>query len=361
MDERIAEAAARTAADHGITDVTPGFAALVERAGEVVYRGAFGCADLACGRPLDPADNFIIASNTKQLCCLCIVKLAEEGKIGLDEPIGRFFPDFPEYARRVTPAQMMSHTSGLPDYYEEGFANGFSPEVERLRYATTADMLEYFKTFDAPSFEPDAGWEYSNTGFVMLGDIVRQLSGVGFGAYLEREVLRPLGMDRSFAPDDYDSRDPWLVEGYGRDPKKGFVKRPYDMLMVGFADGNVSSNVDDLLTWHRWLYEGVGPDIVSEESKSLLFRDHVLRDGRLCGYGFGLNLGKTGAACDSGPHIPGVAEIWHSGDATGFRSMTSRFTDDDTSVIILFNDEGLEREEILVSIARAALGLDDGR
>ena len=357
--EYIDEAVSAAAAAHGVTGATPGFSIGVMSAREVVFEGAVGLADVASGRAIRPGDNFVIASNTKQLCCLCVLMLAERGLVDLDAPVRRFFPDFPDYVDRVSVAQMMAHTSGIPDYFEEGFAEGFPDELRALAKADLPRMLGYVRTLGGLEFEPDHGWAYSNSTYLMLGDIVRQLTGEGFGHFLESEVLRPLGMDRSFAPDDYVSRDPWLVNGYSRREgavgRPDFVEQPYDMLMVGFADGNVSSNVDDMLRWHRWLYEGEGPDLVRPETKALLFRDRTLADGRRTGYGLGLSLGLDGSACDMPCHLEGQPEVWHSGSAAGFVSVCSRFTERNLSVAMLTNDDGIARDDIFRDVCRAIL------
>ena len=351
-EERIAAIAAA----HGVGESTPGFALAVERRGELLFEGGFGCADVEAGRPVGPDDNFVIASNTKQMCCLAMLVLSERGLVDLDAPVAPYFEAMPDYVRRVTPRQMMAHTSGVPDYFEEGFEGGFPPEVMALSQAGAPEVLDYISTLPGPDFEPDTSWAYSNSTYVMLGDIVRQVTGVGFGHFLEREVLRPLGMARSFAPDDLDSRDEWLVEGYHRTADGGFERRPYDMLMVGFADGNVSSNVRDMLRWHRWLFDGEGPELVSAETKAQLTRDHVLLDGRPTGYGLGLFLGRDDAPSGRGRHFPAHAEVWHTGGATGFVSIASRFVDEGLSVVMLTNDEDIDRDGIFRDVAGLFLG-----
>lgn len=347
-------------AAHGVSDDTPGLALLIAQGGDVLYRGGFGLADVGAHRAITPDDNFIIASNTKQMCCLCVLMLAEHGLVDLEAPVRRWFPDFPDYVDRITLHQMMAHTAGVPDYYEEGFDNGFSPALLALDHATLAQMLDYIKTLGGLEFEPDTNWAYSNSTYLMLGDVVRQVTGLDFGVFLEREVLRPLGMNQSFAPDDYDHRDCWLVKGYraAKDGQGGFEACPYDMFQVGFADGNVSSNVDDILTWHRWLYDGVGPKLVTPDYKRLLTRNRVLKDGRRTGYGLGLILGDEEGVCPFKRHLPVHAEMWHSGGATGFISLSSRFVDDDVSIILLCNNETIEQHDLFKGVARLVLGDD---
>lgn len=351
FEERIAAIAAA----HGVGDKTPGFALAVEKAGKLLYEGGFGCADIAEGKKISPSDNFIIASNTKQMCCTVILMLADRGLLDLDAPVAPFFEQMPEYMKRVTPRQMMAHTSGIPDYFEEGFEGGFAPEVMALAQANADEVLDYIKTLAGPDFEPDTSWAYSNSTYVMLGEIVRKLTGVGFGHFLEQEVLRPLGMERSFAPDDLVSRDPWLVNGYYHKDDGSFGVRPYDMLMVGFADGNVSSNVQDMLKWHHWLFDNQGPELIKPETKALLTCDYLLQDGTPTGYGLGLFLGRDNAPSGRGRHLPNHAEIWHTGGATGFISIASRFTDEKLSVVLLTNDEDIDRDGIFLDVAELFL------
>ena len=350
-EERIAAIAAA----HGVNDTTPGFALAVEKAGELLYEGGFGCADLTSSRRITPSDNFIIASNTKQMCCTAMLMLAERGLLDLDKPIAPYFEQMPAYIQRVTPRQMMAHTSGVPDYFEEGFEGGFAPEVMALAQADADEVLSYIATLPGPDFEPDTSWAYSNSTYVMLGELVRKLTGMGFGHFLEQEVLRPLGMEHSFALDDLVSRDSWLVNGYYRQADGTFSMRPYDMLMVGFADGNVSSNVGDMLKWHHWLFDNRGPELLKPETKAFLTRDNLLQDGTPTGYGLGLFLGRDNAPSGRGRHLPEHAEIWHTGGATGFISIASRFTDEKLSVILLTNDEDIDRDGIFCDVAELFL------
>lgn len=355
----LAATIARIAEKLGVGDDTPGFAVLVGTADDVWYEGAFGCADLATGRAIDFSDNFIIASNTKQMCCCALMLLADRGLLDIDEPVARFFPDFSDEVRALTPAQMMGHTSGLADYFEKGFAEGFDGTLDHLKYATLPQMLAYVRDDMSLEFAPDTSWAYSNSTYLMLGDIVRQLDGRPFGRFLEEELFAPLGMDRTRAADDYDHREPWLVNGYARKEGGTYALQPYDMLQVGFADGNVSSNVRDLLTWQRWLFDGQGPQIISPASKARLFQDRVLVDGRRTGYGLGLFLGIEDAcsadANHPARHVPGHPEIWHTGGANGFLSCASRFTEEGVSVIALTNDEGLEGSAVVTEVALALL------
>ena len=351
---------ANVAGEFGVTESTPGFAVLVGTADDVLYEGTFGCSDLESGRAIDPTDNFIIASNTKQMCCTALLMLEERGLVDLDAPVGPYFPDFPEAVRVLTPLQMMGHTSGFADYFDTLFEAGKIEELRAYSRATTAEMLVFVRDNMGIEFPADSSWAYSNSTYLMLGDLVRQVDGRPFGRFVKEEILDPVGMVRSFAADDYDHREPWLVNGYSRGKDGSFVLEPYDMLQVGFADGDVSSNVRDMLTWQRWLFDGQGPELLSASTKARLFQDRVLADGQRSGYGLGLFLGIEGSACTGPEHparlLPDHPVIWHTGGATGFLSYAGRFTEEGISIIVLTNDDGIEGEDVARKVAPLVLG-----
>lgn len=329
---------------------TPACSLLAAKDGNVVFRKAYGMADLENGIPATPDHNFIIASNTKQFTCLAVLMLRDRGLLALDETIERFFPDFPDYRKKVTVRMLMEHTSGIPDYFDERFESRLKEAAE----ADTAEMLRIAKTLGGTDFEPGTQFSYSNTGYVMLGDIVRQLSGKSFGGFLETEVLAPLGMDRSFAPDYMDQRDPHQTEGYQNGDVSGTFKRvPYDMLEVGYADGNISSNTDDMLKWHAFLYgddPGYGAEVIEKSHLKELYTPGRLADGTALDYGLGIMTGELDAdhRC-----VKGRRELWHTGGSMGFISRVSYFPDDKVSLIMLTNWLEVPRDEFFFGFADA--------
>lgn len=341
LEQAIDRAAARS-----IGSNTPGCAILLARDNEVLFRKGYGMANLEKGIPVRPEDNFVIASNTKQFTCMAILMLRDRGLLDLDEPIERFFPDFPDYRKRVTVRMLMSHTSGIREYFEEGFREN----EEALRTADTAALLEIAKGFGPElDFEPDTRWSYCNTAYVMLGDIVRQLTGKMFGRFLESEIFAPLGMTGTAAPDYMDQTDPRQTAGYVETAPGVFVPQPYDMLLVGYADGNISSNVDDLLKWHHYLYESGSEALVKRSTVEEMFVSHRLKDGTPTHYGMGLFLDQIEG---KSKHYPGHREIWHTGGTMGFISRVSRFPEDGVTAVMLTNweGEGLDRDGLFHSV-----------
>ena len=320
---------------------TPGMTLLIAQGDEILVRKAYGMADIAAGRKAVPEDNFVIASNSKQFTCFAIRMLEAEGKLDINETIERFFPDFPDYVKKVTIKDLMIHQSGIKEYYDE----------DRWKLTVEADtdrMLEIIKDFGGLQFEPHQRWSYCNSSYVMLGRIIEQLSGMTFGQFIKTRILDPVGMTNSFAPDYMNDRPASLTEGYVLKEDGSFEAVPYDMLVVGYADGNIQSNVDDMLKWHKHLFMEENSVFLDRKiMKESFVNNPVEANGLLSGYGYGFFIGDSPYHMG---HLEGHREIWHTGGASGFISRISRYVDDKLSVIMLTNYEGLPKDELFFKI-----------
>lgn len=325
-----------------IHEGTPGMALLIAKDDDIIIRKAYGMADLEKGRPVRPEDNFVIASNTKQFTCIAIMMLAEKGLLDYDEPIQRFFSDFPPYRTYVTIRHLMTHVSGIREYFEEGIWE----TIPQVSTANTSEMMKLIKGFGDLSFQPETQYSYCNSAYVMLGNIVEQLSGMSFGRFLEENIIAPVGMKATFVPDYMDNRPDSLIEGYTLQKDGSFQKQAYDMALVGYADGNMQSNVDDLYLWHKHLYMSDSELLLPRTRLAQAFCENRLKDGGKTGYGFGFFLGD----------YKGHKEIWHTGGTNGFISRCSRFVDDGVTLVILTNYEGLPKNELYEKIAAELFG-----
>lgn len=325
-----------------INNNTPGVALLIAQGDEVLIRKGYGMADFSTGRKVSPDDNFVIASNSKQFTCFAIRILEAEGKLNINETIERFFPDFPDYVKQVTIKDLMIHQSGIKEYYD---AERWVETVE----ADTDKMIELIKGFGGLDFKPHAKWSYCNSAYVMLGRIIEQLSGMTFGQFIKTRILDPVGMTNTVAPDYMDSKAENLTEGYRLKEDGSFEAVDYDMLVVGYADGNIQSNVDDLFKWHKHLYMEDNSVFLDRKVMKESFVNNPVASGILSGYGYGFFIG--GSPYHDG-HLEGHREIWHTGGASGFISRVSRFLDDDLSVIMLTNYEGIERDVLFFKIMK---------
>ncbi len=341
LEQAVGRALERTMNGH-----TPGCALLLARGGEVLLRTARGMADLEHGVAAAAENRFVIASNTKQFACFAILMLRDRGLLTLDEPVARFFPDFPPYRERVTVRMLMSHTSGIREYFE----NATEADEALLRRADAGDILNLLRGYgDELDFAPDTRWSYCNSGFVMLGEIVRQLTGKSFGRFLESEVFVPLGMRDSRAPENVATQVDALVPGYSDEQNPGvFLCEPRDMMQVGYADGNVVSTVDDLLKWHRFLFGSDGAPPVRPGTLREMFTPHRLADGTDTHYGLGFCLDTTDA--ERPRYCAARREIFHTGHVPGFVSRISYFPDDEVSAILLTNWSGVPRDAVFFAV-----------
>lgn len=322
----------KIAADY-FSSETPGMALLIGEKGRIVYKKGFGMADLEKGIPIDTDTAFIIASITKQFTTMAIMMLKEIGLLSYDETIARFFPDFPDYKERVTIRHLMTHTSGIKEYFDDDFIKLAHDMGDSL---TQDYILERIKNFGDLDFEPNTKFSYSNSGYVMLGAIVEKVSQKSFAEFLKEKIFDQVGMNRTVVGTSPKLNIPKMAAGYTLDEKGYYKKTPMDMAAVGWADGNIISTVEDLFKWHNALYT---EKLVKKETLKEAFTPHVLKDGTPTNYGFGWFIGDRF----------GIREIWHSGGTVGYISRFSRFVDEDVAVIMLTNCydlAGPKRDEI---------------
>ncbi|MBW8313212.1 MAG: beta-lactamase family protein [Rhizobium sp.] len=234
---------------------------LVADAGGVVYERQLGLADPAAGTPVTADTRFNLASTGKMFTAVAVMQLVEQGKLDLDAPIGRYLPDWPvaTVREKVTARQLLIHTSGLGSYWGPDF------ESRRAGLRTLADHIPLLAT--EPDFEPGTGWQYSNSGFMLLGLLVEAASGEDYHAYVGRHVFGPAGMaDTGYF--EVDGKAPGVarptVGGTRPDRFQGFgMPEPR-----GAAAGGGYSTARDLLAFHRAL---TGGKLLGREGLAQLF------------------------------------------------------------------------------------------
>jgi CubicO group peptidase (beta-lactamase class C family) len=343
---KVDEKAIEEIAGEYFSSKTPGMALLIGQRGEVVYKKGFGMADIEKGIPIDADTAFIIASITKQFTAMAVMMLKEKGLLDYDDAIGRFFPDFPPYKEKVTIRHLLTHTSGIKEYFDQDFIKTAGEMGEAL---TQEYILERIKNFGGLEFEPDTKFSYSNSGYVMLGAIIEQVSEKTFAEFLKENIFEPLNMERTVVGTSSKLNIEKMAWGYSKDERECYRKTLLDMAALGWTDGNIISTVEDLFKWHNALYT---EKLVKKETLKEAFTPHVLRDGTSTGYGFGWFIGERA----------GVKEIWHSGGTIGYVSRFSRFVDEGVAVIMLTNCydlAGPKRDELfdrIVNVVFAGLG-----
>ncbi len=325
-----------TAAADALREIAAaGFSVAVVRDGRLVLAKGYGYANLAERVPASATTIYRLASITKEFTAAAILHLAERGRLSLDDPIGDYLPDYPGDGQRITIRQLLSHTSGLSDasvlpLLEE--SGGVGIDRNELIDLVAAQPLDS---------EPGAEHSYSNVGYILLGILIEHVTGRAYADYIEKEILRPLGLDRTFQCPDEQRPDNGWAHGYdiqygnwpralrlGRPP--AFIDPPpIDMGVVSSA-GALCSTATDLARWPGLLRSFLDPGSFREMS-----RPTVLADGTEVPYGLGLQIRRFGSH-------PALS---HGGVVNGFVSLLAEFPDDDLSVAMLVNTRLLNLEQ----------------
>jgi len=294
----------------------PGIAVLLARGDEMLYRGACGRANLELGVPLSPDQVFRIGSVTKQFSAAAVLKLAEDGKLSLADPLAKFVPGYPG-GDKVTVEMLLNHTSGIRSYTDiDAIMSGGGI----MKDLTTLQLVDTFKD-EKPDFAPGAGWHYNNSGYVLVGAVIEAASGKPWHAYLDETFFKPLGMAHTGYGNEAVAVIPGHVDGYTRDGER-WARAAYLSMTQPHAAGALVSTVDDLLKWNRALHEG---KVLREAS----YRAMVTPVGKATDsdYGFGIVTGT----------LRGVPQLQHGGGIHGFSSYLLYLPGDDVTVAVLYN------------------------
>lgn len=307
----------------------PGASVLVARGSTVLLRTARGIADMDAHQPLRPDSRFRIASVTKQITAAGLLTLVEAGKVKLDDPLSRYIADFPA-GDRITILQLLDHTAGVRNYTN---LPGYVDDVIR-RDLTTPQLIDLFRD-QKPDFAPGTGWEYSNSGYVLLGAVIEAVTGKPWHRYLQDALFEPLGMKQT----GY-GHDPRVasrtVSGYSAVGDSVVPMRPLSMTQPHAAGGLVST-VDDLLIWSRALHHG-------RVLKNATYTRMVTPAGKAVnpGYGFGLYVDQ----------VRTHKAYRHGGSMFGFVSSLTYLPDADITVVVLENDDAPNPSEDAHTLVR---------
>ncbi len=317
---------------------TPGAAVMVIRDGKVLKKAGYGMADLERGVPVETDTAFRLASVSKQFTAMAIMMLEEEGRLAYDDPVTRFFPELSRFGDDLTIRHLLTHTGGLPDYYD------VMVQVSGEERPLTKDALGVYSRWGEPLFAPRERYEYSNPGYELLALIVERASGRGFPEFVEERIFAPLGMTSSVVTSE---RGPHIAKralGYRRQGD-GFELYDDDPLNYIYGSGGIYSTVEDLYHWDQALYT---EQLVRAETLREAFTAVRFNSGEAYPYGFGWRLDD---------HL-GRRRVAHAGGWVGFSTFIARYVDDRFSVIVLTNLEDGDAEGLANAIAGIYLAGD---
>lgn len=290
--------------------VVPGASLLVLQHGEPVVWRAYGFADLATGSQATPSTNYRLASITKQFTATAILRLAEEGKLTLDDRVKQWLPSLPAAADAITIRHLLTHTSGLIDY-EDVMAEDTTEQLK------DADVLRLLEAQNTTYFAPGTSYRYSNSGYALLALIVERASGVSFATYLQSRVFAPLGMNATVAHEEGVSTIVHRAYGYSLVDGE-WTKTDQSSTSAVLGDGGIYSSIADLAKWDAALYDPFYAQAFVPATKT---------DDANVEYGFGWRI----------TNVDGERMLWHSGETRGFRNVLLRFPERRLTVVLLTN------------------------
>ncbi|MBZ5567038.1 MAG: beta-lactamase family protein [Acidobacteriia bacterium] len=307
-------AAVQTLRDTGV----PSASIAVVKDGRMAYLQTYGESRLEPRTPVRPDMRYSIGSISKQFTAVALLLLQEQGKLSLDDPVGKFLPNLTR-ARDVTIRQVLTHTSGYSDFWPQDYV---MPMM--LKPTTAAQIMDTWarKPLD---FEPGTRWQYSNTGYVIAGAIIEKVTGKPYFQFLRDHIFTPLNMT-SVA--DFDQHgvaptDPTGYLRYGLGPAR---VAPAEGAGWMFAAGELAMTAEDLARWDIALIER---KIMSPASYQQFETETVLANGLGTQYGLGVFVRSES----------GHRALTHGGEVSGFTATNTVFPDDRVAVVVLTNQD----------------------
>lgn len=291
----------------------PGISLAIIKDGTLIAKG-YGEANVEHHVPVTAETIFQSGSVGKQFTAAAVMLQVEAGRIALDDSIAKYFPDAPASWKAIRVRHLLNHTSGIPDYATDTFD---------YRHDKTEDELVHMAYALELSFEPGSKWEYSNTGYLLLGALLRKVSGKFYGDLLAEQVFRPLGMSTARVISEADIV-PHRAAGYelvdGEIKNQDWVAPSLNTT----ADGALYLSVLDMVAWDKGLRAGA---ILKPESWQQVYTPVRLNGGATYPYGFGWSVDNR----DGAPFYS------HGGSWQGFRSYIARYLGADVTIILFAN------------------------
>lgn len=317
--ESVAAGVDRLFADWNSTN-SPGFSLAVSRKGKLVYERGYGMANLELGVPITPVSVFHVASISKQFTAMCILLLAEHGKLSLDDEARKYVPELPDYGTPLTIRHLLSQTSGLRDAF---LLLGMAAPREDGGSLNDA-IVKMLARQRGLNFKPGTEFQYNNANYALLAIIVQRVGGQSLRVFSGENIFKPLGMTHTHVHDDPTMLVPNRTYGYHQ-ASDGFHVAPHADLGRLVGTTALFTTAPDLLLWEQnFAQPRVGkPALLAEMQKPAIATDWG--DGSF--YGFGLSIAE----------YRGLRIIGHGGGDPGYSAYVARFPDQGLAVAVLGN------------------------
>jgi CubicO group peptidase (beta-lactamase class C family) len=311
----------------------PGLALLVSRSGRVVRAQGYGLANVELQVPVKPETIFQSGSMGKQFTASAVMMLVEEGKIGLEDPLTKFFPDAPAAWTQVTIRELLSHSAGFTDYPKN---------FDMRKDYTEAQVLKIVEAIPL-AYTPGTRWSYSNLGYLTLGIVIHKVTGEFYGDFLQERIFRPLGMNTTRIISEADIV-PNRSAGY-RLVKGELKNQEWVAPTVNTtADGSLYFSIEDLAKWDAALYTD---KLLKRSSLEQMWTVAKLKNGQPNSgdYGFGWFIEAR----------IGHRIVEHEGAWQGFETDIVRELDDKLTVVVLDNLADSEPKKLVDHVAEMYL------
>jgi CubicO group peptidase (beta-lactamase class C family) len=315
---------------------SPGCALAILKDGKVIYKRGYGMANLEYNIAITPASIFHVASISKQFTAAAIQRLALEGKLTLHDDIRKYIPEMPDLGHTITIANLIHHTSGLRDQWDlQALAGWRDDDV-----ITEADIMDMLKRQQGLNFVPGDEYVYCNTGFTLLGVIVKRVTGVSLRQYADSVFFKPLGMNSTVFHSDHTEIVVNRTSAYEkRDDGRWAISIP---VFDNYGATSLFTTVEDLAKWDENFYS---KQVGGDSFISAMLEPGVLNDSKVQTYASGLAIGD----------YRGNKTVEHSGADAGYRADILRFPDRHFSVIVLANLAGINPSDLCRKVANLFL------
>jgi CubicO group peptidase (beta-lactamase class C family) len=306
----------------------PSASIAVVKDGQIVYVKAYGDAKLEPKTAATSSMRYSIGSISKQFTATAILLLQEQGKLSLDDKVGKYVPDLTR-ANEVTIRQLLSHTSGYQDYWPQDYV--MKPMLE----PTTAQKIMDTWAKKPLDFEPGTKWQYSNTNFVIAGVIIEKVAHMPMLQFLQEKIFAPLGMTSVLNIDQekLTESDPTGYLRYALGPLRPSPKEGKGWL---FAAGELAMRAEDLAKWDLSI---IDQKVLKPASYSELGREVVLKNGVGTQYGLGVSVASQG----------GRRSLSHGGEVSGFTAQNLVFPDDRVAIVALTNQDAARAADAITN------------
>jgi CubicO group peptidase (beta-lactamase class C family) len=325
----------------GYNSTTPGVAVAVVKDGKIIFKKGYGTANLEYDLPVTPKTVFQIASVSKQFTAFSIYLLEKQGRISLEDDIRKYLPEVPDFGKTVRIKHLLAHTSGIKDQAALLALAGWRMDD----VTTTAHILRLISRQKELNFEPGSRFLYSNSGYTLLAEIGKRVSGQSFAGFTKKNIFDPLGMTDTQFYDDYERIVKNRADSY--ELENGIYKKKS---LSNSADGasNLYTTVEDMA---KWVANFENPKVGDPELIKRFNEASLLNNGERVVWG--ISDGEPGYHAKGQIHwnYRGLHLLSHGGHAAAFRSFLGRFPDKRLAVIALSNDEHYQNFNTSIKIA----------